>query len=341
MADKTFVQAEKKAQEIFRPGACFNHENKQYMVLESGKPTPNRKKGGESKTDLYILCKDDQGLKKEFKLSIKLTNAAHAVNKITADTFNAIFTDPNSIKKQLIQSLQKKLLHEKLIFTEKFEYPKNSGEYKEGYKLSIGWVPEIEYKNTNVGRDLSIPLNADQKFKNTIISGTYFTEDGDINAKVNNKEIAGSGIANLILELNKNNLEWERQSIDYFVKKITTIESYTKDKHFFLILKLVSFFSRKLRERKLKNKETKYLNQWETRHLIVSINWYVDENKLKADIVYENNNKQTSLDVGKNLRCTLKDLEILFMAFDNKNTLSNFKSKVFDNNLIKTSTPVN
>ena len=128
---KIYNDAEKKAKSIFCTGAYFLYKTVKYKVLESAKPI-SRGNGGETKTDLFILAIDEYDNEREFKLSIKLNNAAHAVNKMKFSTFNSIFKNSQSIKNKLMQDLQKSLPKENLIFFEKFEDPKESKNYKKG-----------------------------------------------------------------------------------------------------------------------------------------------------------------------------------------------------------------
>jgi hypothetical protein len=330
MPTHLYKEAEKKAKALFKPGAKFEYLDNHYKVIKSGKPVSQE--GTEVKTDLYISCEDNFNKNKEFKLSIKLDNAAHAVNKIKKDTFNSIFPkNAQKIRDQILKNTAKKLSNLKLIFFENFEEPEDSGKCKIGYKISLGWLPEIEYKDSDKGRGLSISLNAPQEFKNTILSGEYL-EDDHKNAKVNGKTIDNSGVANLILKLPDDKKKFINEDINFFSKNIMSIEDYSKDKNFFLILKLVSFFSRKYKSNH--RSENQFNNQWETRYPIIYIDWKLKNNKLAYEFVFNADDQDTNT-LGEHLRKLLQKLTIHYKNFDEDNTKDYFKDQIYDKNIIQ------
>lgn len=51
MAD--FIEAEEVVRKFFPKGTTFDYEGEEYMVIDSGKPLPQKGKG-EPKTDIYV-----------------------------------------------------------------------------------------------------------------------------------------------------------------------------------------------------------------------------------------------------------------------------------------------
>ena len=87
MAD--FIEAEEVVRKFFPKGTTFDYEGEEYMVIDSGKPLPQKGKG-EPKTDIYV-CAQSEGTTKEFKISYKKKNADFLENKMKSDRAEQIF----------------------------------------------------------------------------------------------------------------------------------------------------------------------------------------------------------------------------------------------------------
>lgn len=81
----------------FFPGSRFQYGGKMYETVMAGKPRPTRG-GGEPKTDIYVLAKDQDGKPLEFKISYKQSNADFIENKISPARFRSIFGDDQDDK---------------------------------------------------------------------------------------------------------------------------------------------------------------------------------------------------------------------------------------------------
>ena len=83
-----YQEIEELAKQIFKAGEKFSYEDQEYTIEFSGKPRPAK---GECKTDLYVLTKNYNGEKREFKFSIKKDNYQFLENKINSETAEEIF----------------------------------------------------------------------------------------------------------------------------------------------------------------------------------------------------------------------------------------------------------
>lgn len=140
---------------------------------------------GEGKTDIYILFDN----KEEIKISLKQNNADFVENKVSAKRAEKIFgTDWKNIISNTALSLQDKFSKRQLY------YPQKTGRIEAG-SYTLGWRLDITNKKNG---ELSKEIVLTEKQKEEIMLGTLLPlEKRD--AKVSNKIIKDSGIANYLL----------------------------------------------------------------------------------------------------------------------------------------------
>ncbi|HEM5303447.1 TPA: hypothetical protein U1361_001987, partial [Streptococcus suis] len=76
---KSFNKNERKIANTLSIGTNFNYKGEHYEVTLIAKPLVSQ---GECKTDIYLEAKNDNNVKKEFKISYKQENAQFIENKI-------------------------------------------------------------------------------------------------------------------------------------------------------------------------------------------------------------------------------------------------------------------
>lgn len=189
MAQKTYGKLEHKVISLFSPGTKFNWNNEDYIVVFSDKP---QAKGGEPKTDVYILASKNTDSEKyiELKISCKLfgTNEFQE-NKIKADRAKQIWGENwSDILTTAFEEISDKFYNTEVYF------PLGSGRTKET-QFTNGWKVEIASKS----RELSRPLNlTNQEIRDYIYKGTSL-DDSKKNALVDGKIITNSGVAEYML----------------------------------------------------------------------------------------------------------------------------------------------
>ena len=89
----SYKDTEESILELFKESKEFIFEQDKYEITDIGKPRPD-KGTGECKTDIYILTKNRSTcLPREFKISIKQTNADFLENKIKLERAIEFFGD--------------------------------------------------------------------------------------------------------------------------------------------------------------------------------------------------------------------------------------------------------
>lgn len=189
MVQKKYGKLEHKVISLFSAGTVFEWNDEEYTVKFSDKP---RAKGGEPKTDVYILASKNSNPQQtiEFKISCKLSGTNEfQENKIKAERAKQIWGENWS--KILTTTFEE--ISDKFYNTEVY-MPLGSGRTKET-QFTNGWKVEIASKP----RELSRPLNlTDQEIRDYIYKGVSL-DDNKKNALVDGKVIKGSGVAEYML----------------------------------------------------------------------------------------------------------------------------------------------
>lgn len=278
----SFGDSERHILSLFSCGSSFSYRGDTYRIILSGKPTVPK---GEPKTDIYALAKNDAGQQCEFKISYKQPNADFLENKITAERAKQIFgSDWASIITNATRTLQQKFYRKCLIYRESY------GRTEAG-SITLGW--KFEFVN-KTGGDLSgvIPLSTAQKID--IYRGTNLALDKK-NAIVNNTVIRNSGVADFIIM--ENNVPSLQRAIDLLIP----IDNYADNSNIFFACKALNYRS--------------FEGKWDgDRPLAVYVNWYVYENNIGCDIIFDSPLMKKGNEVAANLCGVLHEIGITSAA---------------------------
>lgn len=277
---RTFSKDEKSIRKLFPIGTIFSYDNIAYEVIEIGKPFSEK---GEPKTDIYICAVSKNYKKREFKISFKKSNADFLENKISAERAQQLFGDNwSEIIKQSIDKLKPSFQSKKLIYKEK------EGHTEKG-SITLGWKFELVNKISGALSD-EILLVEDQVID--VYAGTNL-ENEKKNAKVNEKMINDSGIANFIL-IGETDFKNAQEVID----KLISVKDYVKQHP------KVYFACKALNYRTLKNK-------WDgDRPLAVYVEWGISNKKLSHNLVFDKPLEKKGNEVAKKLKTVLETLNI-------------------------------
>lgn len=277
---RTFSKDENSIRKLFPIGTIFSYENTAYEVIEVGKPFSEK---GEPKTDIYICAVSKNYKKREFKISFKKSNADFLENKISAERAQQLFGDNwSEIIKQSIDKLKPSFQSKKLIYKEK------EGHTEKG-SITLGWKFELVNKISGALSD-EILLVEDQVID--VYAGTNL-ENEKKNAKVNEKMINDSGIANFIL-IGETDFKNAQEVID----KLISVKDYVKQHP------KVYFACKALNYRTLKNK-------WDgDRPLAVYVEWGISNKKLSHNLVFDKPLEKKGNEVAKKLKTVLETLNI-------------------------------
>lgn len=275
-----FVNSEHCIEKLFPIGSSFSFEGKEYKVILSGKPRPSR---GECKTDIYIkgVTSDDEV--KEIKISIKQKNADFLENKMSLNRACEIFgKDASSIIKQCIVSIEGSFIDDYLICFER--YGKT-----ESHTIKLGW--KFELLNKQGGQKSGIiELTGSQK--HDVFAGINLSDDKK-NSCIRNTVIANSGVADYILEFTGD----ESISKEDCLEMIQPIGEYAKSQNIYFACKALNYRYDK--------------NKWDgPRPLSVYVNWFIDNEKLNAQLVFDYPLEHDGNEIGNNLKSLLKKMGI-------------------------------
>lgn len=256
MAD--FIEAEEVVRKFFPKGTTFDYEGEEYMVIDSGKPLPQKGKG-EPKTDIYV-CAQSEGTTKEFKISYKKKNADFLENKMKSDRAEQIF---GANWKEIIEENTKRI-------SDRFEETSvlflDQRKKTEPGSMTLGWRFELfnklqgglSGKMENMTRDQVYEVYAGKKL-----------EERKRNAKVNGKVIPNSGTADYILVTD------EVESAQDIINRMQPIGEYIDENpDIYFGCKALNYRSKK---KKMEG----------NRALSVQVDWHVEDKKLSIDIEYE------------------------------------------------------
>lgn len=274
-----FIKTEHCVEELFPEGTTFSFEGKEYQVELCGKPRPPR---GECKTDVYIKGVSSDGEVREIKISVKQKNADFLENKMSlARAFEIFGQDASDVIKQCLLSIQDTFLADNLIY---FKKHGKSGEHT----MKLGWKFELLNK---LSGDKSGVLELTEKQKYDVFAGINLSEEKK-NSSVNGYDIQNSGVANYILFIGDENI-----TQNSCLKMMQPIEEYIKSQVIYFACKALNYrFDR---------------NKWDgPRPLSVYVEWFVDDGKLDARLVFDHPLEYNGNEVGERLRAILNELEI-------------------------------
>ena len=256
MAD--FIEAEEVVRKFFPKGTTFDYEGEEYMVIDSGKPLPQKGKG-EPKTDIYV-CAQSEGTTKEFKISYKKKNADFLENKMKSDRAEQIF---GANWKEIIEENTKRI-------SDRFEETPvlflDLRKKTEPGSMTLGWRFELFNKLQGGLSGKMENLTRDQVYE--VYAGKKL-EERKRNAKVNGKVIPNSGTADYILVTD------EVESAQDIINRMQPIGEYIDENpDIYYGCKALNYRSKK---KKMEG----------NRALSVQVDWHVEDEKLSIDIEYE------------------------------------------------------
>ncbi len=274
-----FINTEHCVEKLFSVGSVFSFEGKEYKVALCGKPRPLQ---GECKTDVYIkgIAPDEE--EREFKISIKQKNADFLENKMSFDRASEIFgKDASGIIKQCLLSIQDRFAADCLVYF-------NGYGKTEAHTMKLGWKFELLNK---LSGDKSGVLELTDEQKYDIFAGINLSEDKK-NSRINGRIIGNSGVANYILNIDIDNI-----TQDVCLRNLQPIKEYAKSKTIYFACKALNYrFDR---------------NKWDgPRPLSVYVDWFVDNGKLDAHLVFEHPLKHNGNEIGMKLKSILDELKI-------------------------------
>lgn len=294
---RNYIRTEEHILKLFTEHNKFTYDNKEYEILNIGKPRP-QSPGGECKTDVYILCKGN-GVEKEFKISIKQDNADFLENKISYERATELFgNNTDEILISSIDQIKNSFLEEPLINISK--YGRTSPNC-----IKIGWRYELLNKKSG-NRSAEILLTDNQKID--VFSGHNLNEDKR-NSIVNDEEIENSGVANFMLIVEGELID----DLNYYVQNLQEINEYAINQDIYYACKAVNYRA--------------IVDRWDgDRPLAVYCEWFInDEDKLDCELIFDMPLKKKANEIGTNIRELLSSLEI------NHTNFEEIKSKLSEN----------
>lgn len=283
---------ERHIKKLFDEQKEFIYNEIKYFIIKTGKPRPS---SGECKTDVYVLCKDTNGCIKEFKISIKQSDADFLENKISYERAVEIFGEnADKIISDNVLLIKNSFESEPLINFSSYSRTKPNC-------IKIGWKFELLNKPGGA-RSSELKLNDYQKIG--IYSGVNL-EISKKNCFVEGELIEDSGVANFMLVVDK--LE---NDLNYYTNKLEDINEYA-------IKQKVYFACKALNYRASEDK-------WDgDRPLSVFCEWKLNEiNKLECRLIYDQPLKNKGNAIVKNIKSILSTLQI------NPRNFTKIKSKL-------------
>jgi hypothetical protein len=276
-----FSSIEKILQSKFKEGKSFVIDKDTYTIIESGKPKPS---SGECKSDLYILTKNNK-IKKEFKVSIKLSNHEFLENKTNSERAEEILGfDWSKIISESTLSIKDLFPKNELII---YSNKHNS------YTLKLGWKFEIFNDTT---RALKVSPNLSHQQKIEVLSGQNLPNNKK-DALVNGVIIKDSGVADYILEVQDENHIFNLD-LDSIISMIVPISIFARN------MSNMNFGFTALNYRSDKDK-------WDgDRPLAVWVDWKLKNDKLCGQIKFDNPLTIKGNEIGNNLKVLLNELGI-------------------------------
>lgn len=274
-----FINSEYRIEKLFPIGTIFSFEGKVYQVVLCGKPRPSQ---GECKTDVYVKGISSDGEVKEIKISVKQKNADFLENKISYERACEILgKDASGIIRQCLLSIKDRFVADYLVYF-------NGYGKTEAHTMKLGWKFELLNK---LSGEKSGVLELTKEQKHDVFAGINLSEDKK-NSCVNGQIVYDSGVANYILNMDADNI-----TRDTCLKMLQPIEEYAKYQTIYFACKALNYRFDK--------------NKWDgPRPLSVYVDWFVDNGKLDAHLVFNNPLEHNGNEVGKKLKSILRELRI-------------------------------
>jgi len=278
----SYKDTEESILELFKESKEFIFEQDKYEITDIGKPRPD-KGTGECKTDIYILTKNRSTcLPREFKISIKQTNADFLENKMSLERAIEFFgEDAKDVMIKSIKSIKESFFSDKLIY---FKKHKRTDEKC----LKIGWRFDLLDKK---GGDKSGLLVLTDEQKVDVYSGSNTNIDKK-NSIVNGSVVRNSGVANFILIVDDTDEE-----LDFYINNLKSIEEFAITQDIYFACKAINYRSKH--------------DKWDgDRSLSVFIKWSLVNKILFAEFVMDKPLEVKANIIGYNIRDILNKLNI-------------------------------
>lgn len=283
-----FSETERNIISIARTDNNFTYKGVLYTIDKVDKPSCS---SGEPKTDVYISVKDNDNNVKEFKISIKQSNADFLENKMSDERAKQLFGDNwKNLIISMTTDLRNEFENKKLIFKERYKKTEKG-------VFTLGWKFELLNK---CGGELSKELSSDLLYET--YTGNSLNEDKK-NAIVNGIRVNNSGIANFILEVDT---ERPFNNIQDVINNLKTVEEYISTNN------RVFFACKALNLRTKANGQNGTFKFDGDRPLSVYVDWSVNpNNKLVGNLNFNNPLITRGNSVAENLRNCFNKLNIV------------------------------
>lgn len=273
-----FGDAERRILSYFEKGTKIIYKNKEYEIVEAGKPTCPY---GEPKTDIYVLVENAFNTE-EIKISYKKENADFLENKTNAERAEQLFGE------------DWRLVIEESTYAVKEQFEERARIYKEAFRrtekgsITLGW--KFELLNKPAG-DLSGRMNLTRQQIYDVYAGTNLSEDKK-DAFVNGKRVYNSGVADYILVT-----DYVNSAQDIIDQMIPISEYIEMHPNIYFACKALNYRT--------------YASKYDgNRPLAVQVDWKVYDGKLVSDIVYEYPLEKNGTEMANRLLNCLKRLSI-------------------------------
>lgn len=279
---KNYLDAEQYILEKFVVGNSFIYKNKEYKINIVGKPSCSK---GEPKTDIYIATTSNELELFEFKISFKKDNADFLENKIKSKRAEQLLgNDWSSIICDSTEFIKDKFYSKPLIYKNKFGHT-------DAGSITLGWKFELVNKK---GGNLSSKIILSKNQLIDVYSGINLSMDKK-DSSVNDNIIKNSGVANFILFKDKSfSLNNAQDVIDSIIPIDEYVDNHTD----------IYFACKALNYRSFKDKYDG------DRALAVYVNWFVRNQKLAYEIVFDKPLEYGGNFVYSNLREALDKLNV-------------------------------
>ncbi len=279
--EQDFTKLEQDIINMFQVGSSFNYNGDKYEVVLSGKPRPAK---GECKTDVYIKARNkSNGKEKEWKISVKKSNADFLENKIGIERAREIFGDEaQRIIKKSIEAIKEKFEDTPLVYYEKCNKT-------DALSITLGWKFELTNKSSGE-KSAELKLKDNQKID--VYAGSNLSENKR-NSVVNNKTIKDSGVANCILEVE----DMSTLNAEIVIECLKDIKEFAKQQRIYFACKALNYRLKK--------------DKWDgDRPLSVYVNWTKKDDKLHGSLIFDSPLSKKGNEIGEKVRQLLKTLNI-------------------------------
>ncbi|PMO60342.1 hypothetical protein BCT06_12665 [Vibrio breoganii] len=277
----SFSDIERNFIDLVNKSQSFEYNGDSYDVVGAWKPSPSQ---GECKTDVFIQTKQN----KDFKISIKKSNADFLENKISRERAVQIFGN----NADEIISKSTKSIHNSFNTHPLISFSRNGR--TEEKTIILGWKFELMNKKSG---DKSGKLVLTDEQKSDVYSGVNLSEDKK-HSFVNGSRINNSGVAEYILIIDR-----IEKNLQHYIDNIVDIQNYAKDVDLYFACKALNY-------RSLKDK-------WDgNRPLAVYVNWKLEGDEVVGEVVYDQPLSVKGDEVGNKVRDILNKLNINKSNFD-------------------------